>query len=52
MSLIKIGENIKQKKGFEAFIPSPFPLKEGFNFDPKILKKIMKLPDYSVSLME
>jgi Fic family protein len=39
MSLIKIGENIKQKKGFEAFIPSPFPLKEGFNFDPKILKK-------------
>ncbi|MEA3450047.1 MAG: Fic family protein [Patescibacteria group bacterium] len=39
MDSIKIGSNIKQKQGFEAFIPSPFPPKEGFNFDPKILKK-------------
>ena len=39
MDLVKIGANIKQKQGFEAFIPNPFPPKEGFNFDPKILKK-------------
>ena len=39
MNMIKIGSNIKQKQGFEAFIPNPFPPKNGFNFDPKILKK-------------
>jgi Fic family protein len=39
MNSIKIGSNIKQKQGFEAFIPNPFPPKKGFNFDPKILKK-------------
>ncbi len=39
MDLVKIGSNIKQKQGFEAFIPYPFPPKEGFHFDPKILKK-------------
>jgi len=36
---MKIGSNIEQKQGFKAFIPFPFPPKEGFNFDPKILKK-------------
>lgn len=39
MNLVKIGSNIKQKQGFKAFVPYPFPPKEGFNFDPKILKK-------------
>ena len=39
MNMINIGSNIKQKQGFEAFIPNPFPPKNGFNFDPKILKK-------------
>ena len=39
MNFIKIGSNIEQKQGFKAFIPCPFPPKEGFNFDPKILKK-------------
>lgn len=39
MNLIKIGTNIEQNKGFKAFIPYPFPPKEGFNLDPKILKK-------------
>jgi len=39
MNFIKIGSNIEQKEGFRAFIPCPFPPKEGFNFDPKILKK-------------
>jgi len=36
---IKIGLNIAQKEGFKAFTPEPFPPREGFNFDPKILKK-------------
>lgn len=39
MQIIKIGEFKPQKTGFKAFIPNPFPPKEGFNFDPKILKK-------------
>jgi Fic family protein len=39
MNLLKLGSSIKQKQGFDAFIPHPFPPKEGFNFDPKILKK-------------
>lgn len=39
MQNIKIGQNIKQKEGFKAFIPNPFPPKEGFLFEPKILKK-------------
>src|SRR3990167_7756552 len=39
MNLVKIGSKIKQKQGFEAFIPYPFPPREGFGFDPKILKK-------------
>lgn len=39
MKNIKIGEFKTQKAGFKAFIPNPFPPKEGFDFDPKILKK-------------
>jgi len=39
MNSIKIGSNIEQKQGFKAFVPYLFPPKEGFNFDPKILKK-------------
>ncbi len=39
MKNIKIGLNIAQKEGFKAFTPEPFPPREGFNFDPKILKK-------------
>lgn len=34
-----IGDFIEQKNGFKAFIPNPFPPKEGFDFDSKILKK-------------
>ncbi len=36
---LEIGKIIKQKEGFKAFIPNPFPPAEGFNFDSKILKK-------------
>lgn len=39
MQSVKIGEFKPQKTGFKAFIPNPFPPKEGFDFDPKILKK-------------
>src|SRR3989339_1055264 len=39
MNLIKIGTSVEQKNGFKAFIPRPFPPKEGFNFNPKIIKK-------------
>lgn len=39
MQLIEIGKNKPQREGFNAFIPSAFPPKGGFYFDPKILKK-------------
>lgn len=39
MQSVKIGEFKPQKTGFKAFTPNPFPPKEGFYFDPKILKK-------------
>ncbi len=39
MKFIKIGENIEQKDGFEAFIPASFPPKDGFDFDAKTFKK-------------
>lgn len=39
MQNIKIGLNTKQKGGFMAFTPTPFPPEDGFNFEPKILKK-------------
>lgn len=35
----KIGTNRAQKDGFIAFVPFTFPPKEGFVFDPRILKK-------------
>lgn len=34
-----LGTNIKQPGGHKAFIPNPFPPKEGLNFSQKILKK-------------
>ena len=39
MKLTIIGSNQEQKEGYKAFIPNPFPPKDGFDFDPKILKK-------------
>lgn len=36
---IEVGKNVKQKEGYNAFIPYPFPPKEGFGFDVHILKK-------------
>jgi len=39
MQNVKIGQNIEQKEGVKAFTPNPFPPKEGFLFEPKILKK-------------
>ncbi len=36
---IEIGVNRKQKEGFSAFLPYPFPPREGFAFDGAILKK-------------
>jgi len=39
MKTIEIGKKIVQKEGFEAFVPHPFPPKQGFEFSPKILKK-------------
>ncbi len=35
----EIGQLKQQPEGFKAFIPTPFPPKGGFEFDPKILKK-------------
>lgn len=39
MKRIEIGKNIEQKGGFKAFIPNPFPPKEGFDWDPNLVKK-------------
>ena len=39
MQPIIIGTYREQKKGFKAFIPNPFPPKNGFDFDASILKK-------------
>lgn len=39
MQNIEIGVYKAQLQGFKAFIPHPFPPKDGFNFDQKILKK-------------
>jgi len=36
---LNIGTIKDQKEGFKAFIPNPFPPKEGFNFNAQILKK-------------
>ncbi len=34
-----IGTNINQKEGFKAFVPEVFPPREGFDFNPFLLKK-------------
>jgi len=39
MKHIEIGTIRAQNKGFKAFIPGPFPPKDGFDFDAQILKK-------------
>ena len=39
MKIVEIGKNIQQKEGFKAFVPHPFPPKDGFDFDATILKK-------------
>lgn len=40
MKDIPIGTFQVQKEGFKAFVPNPFPPKDGFEFEPKILKKV------------
>jgi len=39
MKIVEIGKYVSQKEGFKAFVPNPFPPKEGFDFDVQILKK-------------
>ena len=39
MKRIELGKNIEQTQGFKAFIPHPFPPKEGFDWDSHLLKK-------------
>ena len=39
MKTIELGKNIEQKQGYKAFVPHPFPPKEGFDFDLPLLKK-------------
>lgn len=39
MNNYKIGTNTTQKGGFKSFVPSQFPPRDGFVFDPKILKR-------------
>ena len=39
MNTIEIGKLITQQGGFQAFVPNPFPPKDGFEFSPAILKK-------------
>mgnify|MGYP001273111762 CR=1 FL=1 len=39
MKRVEIGKNVIQKEGFEAFIPNPFPPKQGFECCSKTLKK-------------
>ena len=39
MEIREIGKYVQQKEGFKAFIPNPFPPKDGFNFNLNIVKK-------------
>jgi Fic family protein len=39
MKNVEIGKYIKQKEGFDAFVPNLFPSKARFEFDNKIIKK-------------
>jgi len=36
---VEIGKLINQQGGFQAFIPNPFPPKDGFEFSPAVLRK-------------
>lgn len=36
---MKIGHFVKQPQGFKAFIPAPFPIKEGFQLSPALADK-------------
>ena len=39
MKTVEIGKLINQPKGFHAFIPNPFPPRDGIEFSPAILRK-------------
>ncbi len=39
MEPVEIGKLVTQPGGFRAFIPNPFPPKDGFEFGPTILRK-------------
>ena len=39
MKTVEIGKLINQPKGFYAFIPNPFPSRDGVEFSPAILRK-------------
>ncbi|MBU0722125.1 hypothetical protein KKA93_01555 [Patescibacteria group bacterium] len=39
MKITEIGIYKAQITGFKAFVPHPFPPKDGFDFDQNILKK-------------
>ena len=39
MKPVEIGKLINQQGGFQAFIPNPFPPKDGFEFSPAVLRK-------------
>ncbi|MBU4315011.1 hypothetical protein KJ673_01250 [Patescibacteria group bacterium] len=39
MKSLQVGIYKVQKEGYKSFIPNPFPPKDGFTFDAKIIKK-------------
>jgi len=39
MKRIELGKNVEQKQGFKAFVPHPFPPKEGFFWDSHLIKR-------------
>ncbi len=39
MKPLELGKNIEQKQGFKAYIPGPFPPREGYAWDSQLLKK-------------
>ncbi len=36
---MKLGKNIQQPQGFKAFVPNPFPPRDGFDLSAKIIQK-------------
>ncbi len=40
MKPVELGKNVQQLQGFKAFVPHPFPPKNGFDFDAHLLKKV------------